>query len=211
MSNKIQYKQLTSIGKLQQPKLRRLSNLFALALIALVLFTSCGKGASSNNPEPSISDGTIQYKVNGALVTSHDQGINSNKQVNFVKQNEGLFASLMVYMLRAKSSNDSLELRIYTDSLTTKNYLYDAVTTNSLGYYPLSLSHNGQVSTVIFEGDYLNITITSYANGFISGKFDGKLTPYRTGSTSGAVAFPDEQGTVVITEGQFKNIPCFYK
>ncbi len=52
----------------------------------------------------------------------------------------------------------------------------------------------------------MSFTITSYSNGHISGNFSGVLTPLADANNN---VFGDP-GSVIITNGSFKNVPVFY-
>ena len=109
-------------------------------------------------------------------------------------------------MLNAqKGLNDLFTLTLVTDSLNTTNYHYDSVYNYvNAGSFIVTLLASGQQSAFFFDGDYLDVNITSHNNGRISGTFSGKLTPLNGGLDYRS------KSSVVITGGKLNNIPVIY-
>ncbi len=170
-------------------------------LLTVTIFSSCTRDTPSN-----LLDGSIQYKVNGSLVTISNQNITNGEYAVFFKQLQGTAIPHTRYMFNGqKGSNNGWVFGIQTDSLRTQNYTYDSTYLNTSGI-PCTMIFNGQMSSLFYSGDNLIINITSYYNSLISGNFSARFTPLPFGG------IPDysTRGTTVITEGQFRNIKCTY-
>lgn len=108
------------------------------------------------------------------------------------------------YDIHGQVESSSAYFSVYTDSLSVGNYSYtiaDAGTREiaDTGYLPFFL---------LAPTDKINISISAHSNGYISGNFNAVLTPAIAGSS-----FPftfGAPGSIVITEGSFKNVPVFY-
>jgi len=175
--------------------------------IAAIFFASCNKDPTTGNNTPTIADGTLQYKVNGNLVTIKNISIADAEYTVFFKQLQGTGIPHTRYMFNGqKGANNIWVFGIESDSLTLGNYTYD-----STYLYPsaivTTMTYNGQQSALFYGGDVMSINITSYSNGFISGNFTAKFTPFPI-----IIGVPDysTRGTTLITEGEFKNIKCIY-
>jgi hypothetical protein len=177
----------------------RIISSFTLGLLSLILLASCGKGSDDNIP-----DGTVQYKVNGELVTIQDKGSNTEGHVSFRK--DVYYDQGVNYKLDAGNRTDFLLLRIPTDSLTTQTYTFDSAASRI--FAPVQLDHNNLVSGVLYGGDYITVSITSYENGYVSGRFNAKLTHVSVGGSASNIN--TYKGTIVITDGQFKHLRCNY-
>src|SRR5262245_35212265 len=99
-----------------------------------------------------------------------------------------------------KAPTIKLVFVIVADSLQVFNYTYDSTSGTGLA----EVTYNGHISQEFFKGDYIKINITSYSNGYISGDFTAKLSPF-----DGSYDY-SKRGTTLITEGVFKKIQCFY-
>ena len=174
---------------------------------AAIFFASCTRDPNTGNNTPTIADGTLQYKVNGNLVTIKNISIADAEYTVFFKQLQGTAIPHTRYMFNGqKGANNIWVFGIQTDSLTLGNYTYD-----STYLYPshilTTMTYNGQQSALFYRGDVMSINITSYSNGFISGNFTAKFTPL---GSLGTVPAYSTRGTTLITEGEFKNIKCIY-
>ena len=147
-------------------------------------------------------DGTVQYKVNGNLFTIKDISISYVQHVMFAKQLQGTAFPRYIFSGQKEPYN-FLGFGIESDSLTVGNYTYD--TTSYLFRQTNWVLYNGAQSVLYYAGDNMSINITSYSNGFISGNFTAKFTPF-----SGTGLDYSKRGTTLITEGEFKNIKCVY-
>ena len=84
-----------------------------------------------------------------------------------------------------------------------QNYRY---TSSDLG--PTYVTTFGAAQYLYGPADYMSFTITSYANGHISGNFSGKLTPLvMAGNPNNYYGTP---GSTLITNGSFNNVPVIY-
>ena len=171
----------------------------------IMLYTSCTR--DPNTSAPTIADGSFQYKVNGNLITMSNISIASVEYVTFFKQIAGTAIPHTRYMFNGqKGINDVWVFGIMTDSLSTRNYTFDSTYLQTSGIF-CTMTYNGQQSAIVFSGDNMNINITSYSNGFISGNFTAKFTPL---GSFGSVPNYSTRGTILITEGQFEKIKCVY-
>ncbi|MBK6936660.1 MAG: hypothetical protein IPH18_07045 [Chitinophagaceae bacterium] len=168
---------------------------FFLFPVFLSLIISC----SQDIPPPQNEMVSIKYKINGVQVTYTDSvpGYNANatKLTTMWPETRYLFEG-------HSGSSELFQAMIITDSLKPLQYRYD-----STNFSLINIDHNAGAlqSSLYFNGDYFNITITSYANGKISGLFTGRLSPY--------TIFYDynQRGSVMITEGAFTNLKITYQ
>ena len=179
----------------------KMKNLFFLILAASI-YPSCSKDPDSGSTIPTVADGTVQYKVNGNLVTMRSDNIANAEYVKIYKQLAGTANSHTRYIFQGQNGvNNALGFDIYSDSLTTRNYTYDST---SRFIYNYVLIYNGEISGLLMSGDNMNINITSYSNGYISRNFTAKFSPVEANFNY------SKRGTTLITEGAFKNIKCIY-
>jgi len=175
--------------------------------IAAIFITLCTRDPNTSNNPPTIADGTFQYKVNGNLVTIKNISIADAEYTVFFKQLQSTAIPHTRYMFNGqKGANNFFGFGIQSDSLTLGNYTYDSTYQYASGNVT-TMTYNGQQSLLIYGGDNMNINITAYSNGFISGNLTAKLTPLPI-----IIGVPDysTRGTTLITEGEFKNIKCIY-
>lgn len=153
-----------------------------------------GSGTGAN------ATATLSYKLNGnpVNITVTDAG---NQDPN--NYTLGCSKSAGYYSLSGLSDAGETSFLFFTDSLTTGVYTYTA------NYGDMFfISYNGENEFVHGPTDSLSFTITSFNNGYISGSFSGQLTPYDLDSNSNGTYGPF--GSVLITNGSFKNVPVFY-
>jgi hypothetical protein len=171
-----------------------------IIIIYLSILQSCGKNWVVNIND---SSGSIQYKVNGQLITMDNANASNGENVVFAKQLKGSVLPATRYLMDAeRGSNNVLLLSISSDSLQEINYYYDSTyQSNHPSELVFDISFNGEIGTLSFGGDNFDINISSYKNRKISGTFSGKLS-----------STPDynKRGNLVITEGAFNNIPVIY-
>jgi hypothetical protein len=176
----------------------------------LAFLAACSKSNSSN--DNALADGTVQFKLNGNLITFHNSNDPNGDYVKFGKYfSRTAVQPFHTYLLDAwkLDGNDQYGFGLYivSDSLQVWNYDYDSTV---LRFNPAGgcVHHNFDQSCLLWSGDYIHINITSYANGFVSGKFNAKLSPVVRVANGSLLPF--NMGTTLITEGFFKNIPCNY-
>jgi hypothetical protein len=68
----------------------------------------------------------------------------------------------------------------------------------------VTLDHKDQSYIMLHKSDFIKVSITSFANGFASGKFTAKLTPLSIRDNPDMIN--SGRGSVVVTQGHFKNI-----
>lgn len=171
---------------------------YILPIIAIIFF-SCKKDPST--PSGTNASGSIEFKVNGGAMVMDNVDLLTGQYVLFYKQLQGI-APKTRYLLNAqKGANNILGFTIVTDSLQKTNYHYAGAL--NLGE-SFALDYNGQISGILSQGDYLDINITDYRNGRISGNFTAVFTPT---SIPPGVGQP---GSVKVTEGKINNVQVIY-
>jgi hypothetical protein len=172
---------------------------FALIAVSMLL-SSCFKksiaDAMLDSSNGSKITATFSYEINGEPVQvsvkdADHQGIYPQLQC---KKSNG-------YMLGCWT-NDFV-FTFYTDSLKVGNYQYTSAYRDTyVVTYPSTANY------IAGPTDYMDVNITSYKNGHISGNFSGKLSPLVSqgmyGNTYGTY------GLVVIKNGSFNNVPVVY-
>jgi len=143
---------------------------------------------------------TLSYNIKGAVVTMSVNDAD-NQNPNYFTLGCGKYQGY--YGLDGLSDAGEMSFEFYTDSLTTGRYVYPG----SYGDMYFS-TFNGEAEYVHAPTDSLSFTITSYSNGHISGYFSGALTPLVSASTLNNIY--GDPGSVLITNGSFKNVPVFY-
>ena len=143
---------------------------------------------------------TLSYKINGNVVSiSVDDADNQNPNLYTL----GCSKYAGYYSIDGLSNSGETSFEFYTDSLTVGNYKY-------LGTYGdmFFISYNGEDEFVHAPSDSMIFNITSYSNGHINGNFSGVLTPMiSSGNPNNIYGTP---GSILITNGTFKNVPVFY-
>lgn len=174
-------------------------------IVFATIFLSCKKD-DQNSPDSPSTPGSISYKVNGVQVTMDNKNLLSGEGVMFAKQLEGSVVASTRYLMNAqKGVNNLSTFAIVTDSLKTTNYHYDSAYNNkNFGLFMFTVMADGNQSMLYYNSDYLDINITSYKNGRISGTFSAKTTPMKGGLNY------DNKGTILITDGKLNNVPVTY-
>lgn len=173
------------------------------ACIILVVFTSCRTNAPVNTP-----NSFIKYKVNGQQlevdIDYANISVNTTGFVDCSRVDDNGFPYIF-YDLESEniSNGNAIGLCMVTDSLTIGNYHYDSAFVANNEVISEGLSINGTPSLVARNGDYIDVNVTAYSKGYISGNFTGKMT-LSTNEFYGAA------GTTLITNGQFQNISITY-
>lgn len=175
-------------------------NLFYFVLIVSLL--SCSK----NDDSKTIIEGTIKYKINGELVTYDNKSVESPELLDVAGSKSKVEPfNDPFYVIEGHSPFSNKELfqaMIFTDSLMQMNYHMDTTDLDHYGVL-MNIDHNyPQIqSSLHFAGDYVDITITSYSNGKVSGTFTAKLSPI----TDYYYEY-NKRGSILITEGEFSNV-----
>lgn len=173
-----------------------------LILLLSITFFSCSK---EKNDTGKTDSGSIEYKVNGSLITMSNSNIQNGEGVAFAKQLIGIVPETRYLLNAQKGINNVVILTIVTDSLLTTSYHFDSTYNDAhSGSFLVTLQASGKKSMLYFDGDYLDVNISSYSKAHISGTFNGKLTP-----VNGGLDY-NSKGSVIITEGKLKNIPVIY-
>lgn len=177
-------------------------------LYLLLLFSAfigaCSRDPSSASPGTSpVPDtkGYIQYKMNGNLVTIKNTDTENADHILCTKQTQLNVYTPTMYLLSAvNDGSNSFDFAIVSDSLLVgNNNIVDA-----------DLKYNGQLSQFgDVSIDSLNVNITSYSKGLISGNFSGQLSLLPNPIPTGPIDWSSLPKTT-ITEGEFKNIKCIY-
>lgn len=179
---------------------------YAIALLMAIFLSSCLKQSIPDAMLGSKSPGgqgkvtaTLSYKINGNAVNISVN--DADNQVTNPYYTLGCSKYAGYYSLSGISNSGETSFSFYTDSLAVGNYKY-------LGTYGdmFFIDYNNTAEYVHAPSDSMSFNITSYNNGHISGNFSGVLTPLLdpNNNTYGA------PGSVLITNGSFKNVPVFY-
>ena len=137
---------------------------------------------------------TLSYEINGTLVNvsvdDADNPASNSGTLECVKLNS-------YYNLSALTEFGEFTFNFYTDSLKVGSYSYP---TNSGGIFVTDFQGPNYVYS---PTDKMNVNVTIYEAGHISGNFSGVLTKQVNNSWGAS-------STVTITNGSFKNVPIFY-
>jgi hypothetical protein len=193
-TNKYFYKKINIMKKL----------ILSVAIVALLF--GCNSNTTSDPTLPISSNvGSIKYKVNGAQL-SYTANASNVEYALISKQLAGNVITKTRYVINAQQgSNNIIQIGLVTDSLKLQNYTYDsAYYRANIGVAISNSLFNGTQSTIWYNGDYLNVNITSYSNGIVNGTFTAKLTPI-----SPSLNY-NTRGSVLITEGEINNLKVTY-
>jgi len=179
---------------------------YVIAVAMAIFLSSCLKqsipdamlGSKSSGGQGNVT-ATLSYKINGNAVNI--SVADADNQITIPYYTLGCSKNPGYYNLDAISSSGETTFSFYTDTLTVGNYTY-------LGTYGdmFFIDYNNTNEYVHAPADSMSINVTSYNNGHISGNFSGVLTPLLdpNNNTYG------DPGSVLITNGSFKNVPVFY-
>lgn len=176
---------------------------YVIALAVAIVLSSCLKQSIPDAMLNSKKSGTatLSYKINGNAVNiSVNDADNQNTYPYYTL---GCTKDAGFYSLSGISDAGETSFLFYTDSLAVGNYKY-------LGTYGdmFFIDYYNIAEYVHAPSDSMSFNITSYNNGHISGNFSGVLTPLVTpGAFNNIYGDP---GSVLITNGSFKNVPVFY-
>src|SRR4249920_2827478 len=107
--------------------------LYLLLMLAFLAACSKDRNSSNNNNNNTLADGTVQYKVNGSLVTIAATNNAIGESATFIKQLKGSPNPQTYYLLNAnKGTNDQVGFAIVSDSSEIRNYTYDSTFGTSL-------------------------------------------------------------------------------
>lgn len=180
-----------------------------LIIIAVIFFSSClkqsipdamlGKHSSLGG-----TTATLNYNINGNAVNIKVENADQqNSNLTAFPYTLGCSKLAGFYNLEGLSSSGYFYFTFNTDSLMTGNYKY----TSAYGDMSFTI-YNDTFEYVHAPTDSISFNITSYTNGHISGNFSGTLTPLIVaGNPDNIYGTP---GSVLITDGTFKNVPVFY-
>ena len=181
---------------------------YVIALLMTIFLSSCLKqsipdamlGSKSSGGQGKVT-ATLSYKINGNAVSISVN--DADNQITNPYYTLGCSKYAGYYSLSGISNSGETSFSFYTDSLAVGNYKY-------LGTYGdmFFIDYNNTAEYVHAPSDSMSFNITSYNNGHISGNFSGVLTPLITPGTTNNI-FGDP-GSVLITNGSFKNVPVFY-
>jgi hypothetical protein len=181
---------------------------YAIVLIAAILLSSCLKQSIPDamlDPKNSGGQGkvtaTLSYKINGNAVSVSVTDADNQSTVPYYILGCSKYAGY--YNLDAVTNAGETTFSFYTDSLTVGNYKF-------LGTYGdmFFMDYYNTNEYVHAPSDSMSINITSNSNGHISGNFSGVLTPLITASNINNIW--GTAGSVLITNGTFKNVPVYY-
>jgi hypothetical protein len=147
---------------------------------------------------------TLTYQINGNTVTTTVNGPDDQTSTDYqliCSKEPYLSTNLFLYSLDCLSTTGELTFTFGT-ALTVGHYAY-------LGSYGdmFILNYNNQAEYAHDPADSISFNITSYSQGHISGNFSGILTPMIVaGNPNNTYGTP---GSVLITNGSFKNVPVF--
>ena len=179
---------------------------YVIALLMTIFLSSCLKQSipdamvnNKNSGGQGKVTATLSYKINGNTVSISVDDADNQSTVPYYTLGCSKYAGY--YSLDAISSSGETTFSFYTDSLAVGNYKY-------LGTYGdmFFTDYYNTDEFVHAPSDCMSFNITSYKNGHISGNFSGVLTPL---VDPGNNIFGDT-GSVLITNGSFKNVPVFY-
>lgn len=161
----------------------KLTSLFGIAAISLLIFATSCKKNSSNSNAPKL--GTVSLDVNGKPVIVNDIMVDTSDQALLIAGTcllPGATDSASFEMSFFNSTSDFQQFK----GLFADTSVNDFVTMNILDSQGDQWQNEGVKPTTI--------NVTSNSGTVITGTFQGELNP-----TSGAVA----QDSLIITNGQF--------
>ena len=181
---------------------------YVIASLMAIFLSSCLKQSipdamlgSKNSGGRGKVTATLSYKINGNAVKLSVN--DADNQITVPYYILGCSKNPGYYNLSAITSSGETTFSFYTDTLTVGNYKY-------LGTYGdmFFIDYYNTAEYVHAPSDSMSFNITSYNNGHISGNFSGVLTPLiASGNINNVFGDP---GSVLVTNGSFKNVPVFY-
>jgi hypothetical protein len=183
-----------------------------IAFLMILFLSSCLKQSIADamldkqNSGGSSGVATMTYMINGNTVTNSVNDPDSQSPVYYqLGCSKTLYpgTNSTVYILDCVGTTGETTFIFATDSLTVGNYSYTGIYGDIF-----VLSYNGADEFIHDLSDSISFNITSYSKGHISGNFSGRLTPMITAGNPYNTYGPS--GSVLITEGSFKNVPVFY-
>ena len=181
---------------------------YLIAAVTGIFLSSCLKQSipdamlgSKNSGGRGKVTATLSYKINGNAVNISVNDADNQITIPFYTLGCSKYAGY--YNLDGVSNSGETTFSFYTDSLTVGNYKYTGANGDMffIDYY-------NTAEYVHAPSDSMSFNITSYNNGHISGNFSGQLTPLIVaGNPNNTYGTP---GSVLITNGSFKNVPVFY-
>jgi hypothetical protein len=136
---------------------------------------------------------TLSYEVNGTsvAVTVDD----ADHQPDYSRR---LYCQkTSAYYVEAITDYGEFTFYLFTDSLKVGSYSYPSLSGG------LFIADYPGPNFVYYATDYMNINVTSYENGHISGNFSGLLTP-KPNDIWGVAS------STSVTNGSFSNVPVIY-
>ena len=186
-----------------------MKQLLPVFLITLFL-SSCLKQTIADamlaDSEAQVGVATMSYEVNGNTITTSVKDPDSQSPTAYqLGCSKTLYygTTIPIYSLDFLSTSGDMGFIFYSDSLSVGHYALNGSygDTFVLNYY-------NTAEFVHDLSDSISFNITSYSHGHISGNFSGRLTPMITaGNPNNTYGAP---GSVLITNGSFKNVPVFY-
>lgn len=171
---------------------------YLMLFTVTVLLSSCLKQSVAEAMLDSAKGetATLSYEINGTAV---------KVSVRDADNRSGGYYTLACYKSNAyhfsgATGNGEFTFSFYTDSLKVGNYKYTATQEYITDFgFPCYMAG---------PTDNMNINVTSYKNGRISGNFTGQISPAPMQGPYGPVF--GAYGSVVIKNGLFSNIPVIY-
>jgi hypothetical protein len=175
-----------------------------LTLFAVtILLSSCFKQSIADAMLNTAKGGTatLSYEINGTpakiSVRDADNQTGGYYTLSCGKANYG-------YVLSGVTDLGEFTFTFNTDSLKAGNYKYTS-------YYYRDMyvtDFQGRPCYIAGPTDNMDVNITSYKNGRVSGNFTGQVTP-ATSQPFGNNVY-GTFGSVVIKNGSFSNVPVIY-
>lgn len=179
---------------------------YLVTIVVMTLISSCLKQSIPDAMLAKSSSGqgnttaTLSYEINGISVKI--SVADADHQSLYPYYTLGCTKNPGYYSLSGVSSTGEFTFSFYTDSLTVGNYKH----TGSYGEMFIT-NYNNTAEFIYAASDSMSFNITSYNKGHLSGNFSGALSPMVTAGNPNTYGSP---GSVLITNGSFKNIPVFY-
>jgi hypothetical protein len=171
---------------------------YVMLFAVTVLLSSCLKQSIADAMLDSAKGETVtlSYEINGTPV---------KVSVRDADNQSGGYYTLACYKsngyhFSGSTGNGEFAFSFYTDSLKVGNYKYTATQEYITDFgFPCYMAG---------ATDNMNINVTSYKNGRISGNFTGQISPAPMQGPYGPVF--GAYGSVVIKNGLFSNVPVIY-